>query len=215
MSVLWWRKREIYCGDILSNLGFVSLAQCKHRYYPTSHMFPQKHSLSPIPDVFMLQEWMEAVPRNFMYALSEEILPVLSVWPGSQTWNWCYFLSWQRLATGHRAQLLEGRNILLSSVAIPLPNDPNYGFWPPRELCLLNRGHTVGSQSVEAGKPAGGQLRSSPLTPCRGGGENREPRKLFRRFSKLHLAECTGKEPLIRKSFAVRLGSYFYCSTSM
>lgn len=182
MSVLWWRKREIYCGDTLSNLAFVSLAQCKHRYYPTLCTFPQKYSLFSIPDAFMLQDWMKAEPRNFTYALAEEVLPGLSAWLGSQAWNWCYVLSWQRLATRRWAQLLEGRNILLSSVAIPLPNDPNYGFGPPRELCLLSHGHPVGSQSVRAGKPAGGQLRSSPLTACRGGAENREesgePRKL-------------------------------------
>lgn len=32
----------------------------------------------------MLQDWMKAEPRNFTYALAEEVLPGLSAWLGSQ-----------------------------------------------------------------------------------------------------------------------------------
>lgn len=152
MNVLRGRKREIYRGDTLANLAFVALAQCKHRHYSTLATYLSLE-LSVVHlgcvSAAGMDEGSVWDPHAYLIFRIETVLCICL---GSQleTGNWWYFLSWQRLGTWHWAQLLQERNILLSSVAVPLANDPNQIFWPQRELCLLNqnKGYTVGSLSL-------------------------------------------------------------------
>lgn len=153
--------------------------------------------------------WRRCVGPSSVSCLQTETVSCVCRGGQSETWNWWYFLSWQRLGTWHWAQLPEERNILLPAVAMPLPNDPNQIFWPQREMCLLsqNKDCTLGSLGLRKSRKASrNSSQIFPILPSSGAGDgNGEASKLYRQV----LQAFSGKNVVID------IGRYFYCTTAV